>query len=188
MNDRVEVVFHHSKRKNNMIFSNVLSHFRPGIVAGVFLIALCSFFSCKEDPMPDTGANNPPPDTTMVNNPPPSLLDSIFGEHTGVCYYYRKQLDTGVETFDTTFGSIIDIQRVDSTWIRATGCASPGSSAPWHLPVGSADTLYMFSTYYGSNHYTMNIDLIERTITTSYYFTAVPFAPWFEKYDGKWEF
>jgi hypothetical protein len=158
-----------------MLYTTPFFQKKTKLVASGLLLTLCLATFCKNEPMDD--------DSTTVTLLP---LDSIFGAHPGECYHYRKQLDTGVETFDTTQASILEIVRVDSIWIRATGCGAP-SYYPWNLPSGSTDTVFTYSAYVGSNHYTMEINLIDRTIATFHSFSAVPFAPYFEEWTGKWK-
>jgi len=167
-----------------MTYSNIFFQKNQVLFAG-FLMLVCVATFCKNEPIDDTlDPIEDPEDSTTVTLLP---LDSIFGAHSGECYYYRKQLDTGVETSDTTQASILEIVRVDSIWIRATGCGAP-SYYPWNLPSGSTDTVFTYSAYVGSNHYTMEINLIDRTIATFHSFSAVPFAPYFEEWAGKWKF
>lgn len=171
-----------------MLFSNVLSQVRSGIVAGTFLVALLgSLYSCNHDSMEVVTENPPPPGGPDTIMPPqsPNLLDSIFGTHEGgICFYYRKQLDTGVETFDTTFNVQLKIVRTSPTFINVYGCGSyPGS---WYLPEGSTDSLYEFSNHVASYQYSFKINLNERTIEASQFFLAS--APYTERYTGKWKY
>ncbi len=142
--------------------------------AGSLLLIVCAAPFCKNEPMEDT------------TGPLENLVDSIFGVHTGDCYYYRKQLDTGVETFDTTAGSALEIVRIDSIWIHATGCGT--SFTNWYLPIESSDTVFAYSAYVGSHHYTMEISLADRTIVAQETYSAMPFAPFIERYNGVWKF
>ena len=171
-----------------MLFFNVLSQVRPGIVAGIFLVALLGcLFSCHQDSMEEVTENPPPPGGPDTIMPPqtPNLLDSIFGVHEGgLCCYYRKQLDTGVETFDTTFNVQLKIVRISPTYITVYGCGSyPG---PWYVPEGSTDSLYELSNHVASYEYSFKINLSERTIEASQFFLAG--APYIDQYTGKWKF
>jgi hypothetical protein len=171
-----------------MLFPKVLSQVRSGIVAGAFLFTLLGcLFSCNRDSVQDVTEDPPPPGgpDTIVPPPQPNRLDSILGIHEGgICCYYRKQLDTGVETFDTTFNVELKIIRTSPNYIEVYCCGSyPGS---WYLPEGSTDSLYEFSNHVASNQYSFKINLNERTIEASRFFLAS--APYTERYTGKWKY
>jgi hypothetical protein len=146
------------------------------LVAGPIIIAglLVLLFSCNK-----TAEPMPPPENT--------IFDTLFAKHTGVCFYYRKQLDTGAEQFDTTANSELDMTRIDSTWYNISGCATYNLVKHYYEDWDVNDTIVGYDYYQGSNHWSLEINLIERSIVAEHVYTPGG-ALYFERYKGIWEF
>ena len=154
-----------------MTNTNILQKF----FIGASLLALFVYWGCsKQAVIPDT--NNP--SVTPLNT------DSLLGQHIGTCYHYSKYLSTGVESWDTTYGSILDFSKVDSNYTRVSGC---GGNNNISLP-DVIDTVYHYSGFVGSQSYYWEIRIsnIDKTIATQYKVTSPGGAPFIEQYDGKW--
>lgn len=123
----------------------------------MFIVTL-TFLACKKDK-----------DSTQERD---SLLDEVIGTHSGTCHYVYKNLATGETYVDSTYDSTVEIIRVDSLRIRATGCAAPLYS--FSMPIGSTETEF-FSQQVVANQQeyvlSIKINLSDRTITTSSSYT-----------------
>lgn len=119
--------------------------------------------------------------------PEKTIFDTLFDKHTGVCYYYRKQLNTGAEQFDTTANSELVMTRIDSTWYNISGCATYDLVKHYYEDWDVNDTIVGYDYYQGSNHWSLEINLIERSIVAERVYTPGG-ALYFEKYKGIWAF
>lgn len=146
---------------------NLLHHRSFASFIGAFLVAFIFIFGCKKE------------DNALK-------IESLLGQHTGTCYHYSKHLDTGVEAWDTTFNSVLELKHIDGNNYSVSGC---GTSNNIYLP-DAIDTVYHFSGFIGSQSYYWEITIsnIDKTIETEYRVIAPGGNPFMEQYTGKWEF
>ena len=173
-----------------MTKTNILQKF----FFGVLLFALFVYWGCDKDsdiPNIDTNTdidtvtvNNT--DTAIVDNSGALVTDSLLGTHIGICYHYGKNLSTGQEYWDTSFNSTLTFTKHDDIWTDVSGC---GGFNFLKLP-DLIDTVYNNYGYVGnqSHYFEITINNIDKTIVTKSVVTAPGGAPYFERYDGKWNF
>lgn len=144
-------------------------------LSGLSLILLWCF-ACKDEASPE-----------IVEPPVVSLLDSVIGVHDGSCHFIDKNLATGVVYADTTYDSALEIVRINSELVQATGCGAPQFS--FVMPDTSTSLMFYGQSTYQGYSGSITIDLSIRTITTSgnSYGTNLP-SPYRKEWSGKYKF
>jgi hypothetical protein len=153
-------------------------------------ILVANLPSCHQEPSqdvvvtppPDTIIVTPPPDTNMVDSSAFLRLDSLYGQYTGFCITYTKKLDTGVETWDTSYNDVLTISPTSQTSTQIEGCCF----LYYALLPQSIDTALNISTYISSQSHSlkMRISNTDKTIETTYTYT--PGFPSYKICTGKW--
>lgn len=114
----------------------------------------------------------------------PLQTEGLLGEHVGTCFYYRRNLSTGVITRDTTPDCILSFTKIDETYTAVNGC---GTHANINLP-DAIDTVYHYSNFLGAQSYffELRISNLDKTIEITYTETNPGGAPVQKKCSGIW--
>lgn len=122
--------------------------------------------------------------------PAPNWIDSIAGKWSGICAHaYRHDVQGQLVTDrDTSFSSMLEIVKIDSTLFSITGCGTKPATwgnylFPEDLPT---DTVLHFTYHVSSMSWNLDINIKDRIITTSH--VIVSGGPYFESWSGYWKF